>query len=131
MKSKTLNEQVREFCAVLIQNVDGVSRSDREALEERDRAPTDWVYGMLEDEDNDWGEMLYETEALPGARLVELTHIAYRAFYQRREWRDRFTATTPLEIRSSARAVVERWCKDRFQLSSDEAECATAIKTGV
>ncbi|NER23846.1 MAG: B12-binding domain-containing radical SAM protein [Symploca sp. SIO1C2] len=84
--------------------------------------PTTWAYHMLEDEENYWGEILYETEELPGWRLLELTHRAYDEFYNRAEWLERFAATTSGEVYSTGKTVVERWCKDRFHLSFDEAE---------
>ena len=84
--------------------------------------PTEWAYRMLENDENYWGEMLYETKELPSWRLLELTHRAYDEFYNRSEWFESFAATTSLEVRSTGKAVVERWCKDRFHLSLDEAE---------
>jgi len=87
--------------------------------------PTAWAYRMLENEDNYWGEILYETQELPSWRLLELTHRAYDEFYNRTEWFECFAKTTSLDVRSTGKAVVERWCKDRFHLSLDEAESIT------
>src|SRR5207237_7565040 len=39
--------------------------------------PTEWAYRMLENDENYWGEILYETKELPSWSLVELTHRAY------------------------------------------------------
>jgi radical SAM superfamily enzyme YgiQ (UPF0313 family) len=87
--------------------------------------PTEWAYRMLENEDNYWGEILYETQELPSWRLLELIHKAYDEFYNRSKWYECFAKTTSLEVRSTGKAVVERWCKDRFHLSLDEAESIT------
>ena len=93
---------------------------------DRGEPPTAWADRMLKDSKNYWGEILYETKELPSGRLLELTHQAYNEFYNRTEWLDRFAATTSLEVRSTAKAVVERWCQDRFHLSFDEAQIIAA-----
>ncbi len=95
--------------------------------------PTAWADAMLADPDNYWGEILYETAALPGWRLLALVHDAYRQFYDRATWRDRFAATTSAPVRHAGQTVVDRWCEDRFHLSLEEIErpaAATAILRG-
>lgn len=88
----------------------------------QDESPTAWAERMLADEGNHWGEILYETPDLPGWRLLELVHQAYNQFYHRSDWEERFATTTSLEVRQSARVVIDRWCHDRFHLSVEEVE---------
>lgn len=80
---------------------------------------TGWAYNVLEDSNNYWGEMLYETERLSGRRLLELTRRAYQEFYDRPEWLTRFTAMTVPEVRSEAMQIVNEWCHDRFRTNPE------------
>lgn len=85
-----------------------------------DASPTAWADRLLADEGNYWGEILYETDALPAWRLLELVHWAYNTFYQRRQWLERLVTTTSPAVRQNAQSVVDRWCQDRFHLSLEE-----------
>ncbi len=85
-------------------------------------APTAWAYRMLEDDDNFWGEIRLETEELPGQVLIEVAQKAYNEFYQRPEWLDRFVATTSDTVRIPGLKIVDRWCVDRFHLTTEEAD---------
>lgn len=80
-----------------------------------ERDPTAWAQAMLADETNYWGEILYETPAIPEWRLLEHVHHAYDVFYTRPEWRHQLGITTDSQIQ----AVLEQWRSDRFQLATD------------
>jgi radical SAM superfamily enzyme YgiQ (UPF0313 family) len=90
-------------------------------------SPTAWAYAMLQDLDNYWGEIIYETPALDKARLLELTHEAYQRFYARPTWLRRFAATTTPEVYHAGLRVVERWCEDRFHLAPHEVDDAMVL----
>ncbi len=91
------------------------------------RSPTAWAYEMLEDDENCWGEILYETKRLSKDCLLEWTQEAYRQFYRREEWIERFTNSTQAEMQETALKVIERWCEDRFHLTPDEVQSVADI----
>lgn len=86
------------------------------AAQNQGQSPTEWAYKIIKDEENYWGEMVYETQDLPGKRLLELAQQAYQEFYNRPEWINQFSKTVSADFRDSSLEIVKQWCIDRFQL---------------
>ncbi len=85
-----------------------------------DLSQTAWANRMLQDKDNYWGELLYETKDLPAQRLLDLVNRAYETFYQPSRWHlPMTTPSTPQEnVRKSM--IIDCWSRDRFNLTADK-----------
>lgn len=80
---------------------------------------TAWAYSILADETNVWGELLYEDDVLSASRLLGLVQSAYKEFYDRPQWRERYLTRIAPVLSYNGLEIVDKWCNDRFSVRGE------------
>ena len=74
-----------------------------------------WWYQRIISDDLDWGEIIYETDALHRDTLLHWISIAYDQFYNRKSWRSLSKRLLGKNYFTAEKQVLS-WIKNRFQL---------------